>query len=202
MTDRDYQHSRILDVHRWSEHQEANLFVDEVYDTFLNRQEQENIRIKKKHLKVVLLDLYVAWLNDPDLNIAVHMSPAAYSNGTVFSSGKSRYNELNIKVSTIDIVHRLDEAGLIGRKDGWKDSGGKGFLTRIWPTPKWMKTTIGGDYVVHGLRHSLRDRLRAVECPSDIIDQIGGWTTTGIGHAYGKGYSVEILAKWMQKIEC
>ena len=139
MKDRDYQHSRILDVHRWSEHQEANLFVDEVYDTFLNRQEQENIRIKRKHLKVVLLDLYVAWLNDPDLNIAVHMSPAAYSNGTVFSSGKSRYNELNIKVSTIDIVHRLDEAGLIGRKDGWQDSGGKGFLTRIWPTPKLTK---------------------------------------------------------------
>ena len=67
---------------------------------------------------------------------------------------------------------------------------------------KWMKSIIGGDYVVHGLRHSLRDRLRAVECPSDIIDQIGGWTTTGIGHAYGKGYSVEILAKWMQKIKC
>ena len=67
---------------------------------------------------------------------------------------------------------------------------------------KWMKTIIGGDYVVHGLRHSLRDSLRAVECPSDIIDQIGGWTTTGIGHADGKGYSVEILAKWMQKIEC
>ena len=78
MTDRDYQHSRILDVHRWSEHQEANLFVDEVYDTFLNRQEQENTRIKKEHLKVILLDLYVAWLNDPDLNIAVHMSPATY----------------------------------------------------------------------------------------------------------------------------
>ena len=55
---------------------------------------------------------------------------------------------------------------------------------------------------MHGLRHSLRDRLRAVECPSDIIDQIGGWTATGIGHAYGQGYSVEIPAKWMQKIEC
>ena len=136
MTNRDYQHSRQLDVHRWSDHPESNQFVDEIYDTFLNRQEQENTRIKKKHLKVILLDLYVAWLNDPDLNIAVHMSPAAYSNGTVFSSGKSRYNELNIKVSTIDIVHRLDEAGLIGRKDGWQDSGGKGFLTRIWPTQK------------------------------------------------------------------
>ena len=41
---------------------------------------------------------------------------------------------------------------------------------------KWMKATIGKGYVVHGLRHSLRDRLRAVECPSDIIDAIGGWT--------------------------
>ena len=78
MTDRDYQHSRIFDVHRWSEHQEANLFVDEVHDTFLNRQGPENARIKKKHLKVILLDLYATWLNDPDLNLAVHMSPAAY----------------------------------------------------------------------------------------------------------------------------
>ena len=29
----------------------------------------------------------------------------------------------------------------------------------------------------HSLRHSLRDRLSAVECPSNIIGQIGGWTT-------------------------
>ena len=63
---------------------------------------------------------------------------------------------------------------------------------------KWMKSTIGNGYVVHGLRHSLRDRLRAVECPSDIIDAIGGWTTKGIGHAYGKGHGLEILAKWMK----
>ena len=139
MTDRDYQHSRILDVHRWSEHQEANLFVDEVQDTFLNRQEPENVNIKKKHLKVLLLDLYIAWLNDPELNIAVHMTPSAYSDGTVSSSGKTRYNELNIKVSTIDIVHRLHEAELIGLKDGWQDIGGRGFLTRIWPTDKLIK---------------------------------------------------------------
>lgn len=66
---------------------------------------------------------------------------------------------------------------------------------------KWMKLTTGNGYVVHGLRHSLRDRLRAVACPSDIIDAIGGWTTKGIGHAYGKGYTVDILAKWVRKIE-
>ena len=67
---------------------------------------------------------------------------------------------------------------------------------------KWMKSIIGKDYVIHGLRQSMRDRLRAVECPSDIIDAIGGWTTTGIGHGYGKGYSVDIMSKWMKKIEC
>ena len=64
-----------------------------------------------------------------------------------------------------------------------------------------MKPRVNDDAVVHSLRHSIRDRLRAVECPSEMIDQIGGWTTTGIGHAYGKGYSGKILAKWMLKIE-
>ena len=67
---------------------------------------------------------------------------------------------------------------------------------------KWIKKAIGDGYVVHGMRHSLRDRLRAVECPSDVVDAIGGWTTDGIGHSYGRGYSVDILAKWMCKIEC
>ena len=66
---------------------------------------------------------------------------------------------------------------------------------------KWMKGIIGNEYVIHGLRHSLRDRLRAVECPSDITDQIGGWTTEGVGHGYGRGCSFEVKAKWMRKIE-
>ena len=43
----------------------------------------------------------------------------------------------------------------------------------------------------------MRDRLRAVECPSDIIDAIGGWTTTGVGQRYGTGQPLEVKAKWM-----
>ena len=139
MTDRDYQHSRPLDVHRWSEHLEINNLVNLVFEKFISLKAKENKTIRKKHLKVVLLDLYVAWLNDPDLNIGVHMTTGAYSDGTVFNKGKSRYNELNIKVSTIEIVHRLHDAGLIGLKGGWQDAGGRGFLTRIWPTNKLTK---------------------------------------------------------------
>ena len=65
---RDFQHSRILDVHRWSDHPEVNTFVDLIYKNHIHYV-GENTRIKKKHLKVVLLDLFVAWTDDPDLHI-------------------------------------------------------------------------------------------------------------------------------------
>ena len=65
---------------------------------------------------------------------------------------------------------------------------------------KWLKDQLIGDYVIHSFRHSLRDRLRAVECPSDIVDSIGGWITAGVGQGYGKGYPLDVLNKWMLNI--
>ena len=66
---------------------------------------------------------------------------------------------------------------------------------------KWLKPRVNEDAVVHSLRHSMRDRLRAVECPSDIIDQIGGWSSSSVGLSYGKGYELPVLAKWMKMME-
>ena len=65
---------------------------------------------------------------------------------------------------------------------------------------KWMKEKLSESYVIHGFRHSMRDRLRAVECPSDIIDKIGGWITAGVGQSYGQGFPLEVISKWMNKI--
>ena len=65
---------------------------------------------------------------------------------------------------------------------------------------KWLKDQLKGEYVIHSFRHSLRDRLRAVECPSDIVDSIGGWITLGVGQRYGEGYRIDVLNKWMLKI--
>ena len=45
----------------------------------------------------------------------------------------------------------------------------------------------------------MRDRLRLVQCPSDIADQIGGWTTSGVGEIYGSGYPLEVLHQWVEK---
>ena len=65
---------------------------------------------------------------------------------------------------------------------------------------KWLKPRVPKGCVVHSFRHALRDRLRAVECPSDISDAIGGWSTSGIGHSYGEGYDLAVKQKWLQKI--
>ena len=54
---------------------------------------------------------------------------------------------------------------------------------------------------MHSFRHSMRDRLRAVECPSDVIDQMGGWATEGVGQGYGEGYSIEVCLKWVNKLD-
>jgi len=45
----------------------------------------------------------------------------------------------------------------------------------------------------------MRDRLRAVQCPADIADQIGGWATEGVGQGYGSGYPVDVLDRWVRK---
>ncbi|SER75676.1 Phage integrase family protein [Tranquillimonas rosea] len=63
---------------------------------------------------------------------------------------------------------------------------------------KWVKGDVPNGCTMHSFRHSMRDRLRAVECPSDIVDQIGGWQTEGVGHGYGNGYPLQVLAKWLE----
>ena len=64
---------------------------------------------------------------------------------------------------------------------------------------KWLKEKLIDNYVIHGFRHSFRDRLRAIECPSEIIDQLGGWSLRSIGQGYGSGYDLDILHKWISR---
>jgi hypothetical protein len=47
----------------------------------------------------------------------------------------------------------------------------------------------------------MRDRLRAVECPMDMIDQIGGWRSVGgVGVKYGEGYAYEAIGECITKL--
>ena len=65
---------------------------------------------------------------------------------------------------------------------------------------KWLKQIASDSVTVHSFRHSLTDRLRAVQCPRDIIDAIGGWTAGSIGEKYGQGYKLDVLHEWMLKL--
>ena len=65
---------------------------------------------------------------------------------------------------------------------------------------KWLKQDFGG-LTAHSLRHTFRDRLRAVECPMDMIDQIGGWRCVGgVATNYGHGYSRLQVERWLRLV--
>ena len=65
---------------------------------------------------------------------------------------------------------------------------------------KWMQSIIGRGNVIHGFRHSFRDRLRAIEAATDLIDQLGGWSLQTVGQGYGNGYPMSVLSSAMNKI--
>lgn len=107
----DPRHSRPIDVHRWSDHPEVNEIVEMLWREHFGDFDCKASGPKPKarirdQLKVLVLDLYVAWVSDPELAIGVQMSMSAWNTS-------SRYNALHISKKIIPLVHRLHEVGLI-----------------------------------------------------------------------------------------
>ena len=65
---------------------------------------------------------------------------------------------------------------------------------------KWIKQVASNDNVIHGFRHSFRDRLRAASAPIDMVDQLGGWSLQSVGQGYGDGYSLQVMNQIMSQI--
>lgn len=64
---------------------------------------------------------------------------------------------------------------------------------------KWLRKDFDR-MTAHCLRHTMRDRLRAIECPMDMIDQMGGWRSVGgVGIGYGVGYQLIQLRDWFDR---
>jgi hypothetical protein len=42
--------------------------------------------------------------------------------------------------------------------------------------------------------------LRSVNCPSEMIDQIGGWSRDTVVQGYGLGYHLIKTHEWLRKI--
>lgn len=109
--------SRPLDVHRWSDHAELVAVVDQVWNEHcsdFDRSRGGGPKPKcafRGQLRILLLDLYVAWLENPNLSIGVAMSQNSWD-------AWSRYNKLGISKKIVQLIHRLVERGLIDEAKG------------------------------------------------------------------------------------
>jgi hypothetical protein len=125
--DKNIDHSRLLDVHRHSDYPEVNDFVNAFWEQHVAAYFKATLGKRgpksKAMFKVLFLDLYVAWLEDPDLCVSF---PRGDSNYKV----DSRYNKLFISKDIKKVVDALLKQGFLDQKTG-SEAAGK--VTRIWP---------------------------------------------------------------------
>ncbi|APG45715.1 hypothetical protein [Phaeobacter porticola] len=125
--------SRPIDVHRWSDHPEVKALVEEIWRDYLPWQITGKQGAKrpgpqpktsfKNQLRVLILDLYAAWLEDPELSIGMSMSPNEWK-------ANSRYNALHLSKKLIPITEALSIAGLVDlAKGSYAGPGAKGNRT-------------------------------------------------------------------------
>jgi hypothetical protein len=115
------EYSRPLDVHQWSDYPEVTQAV-----AILARELSGLNTKQKKHLKVVILDLYEAWLHDPPMYIG-------YSRDRNNYQVNSRYNKLHIGYTAlITVIDRLEQSDYVEHHRGFHDRrAGVGFQSRV-----------------------------------------------------------------------
>jgi len=133
--------SRPIDVHRWSDYPEVNAAVNQLFDEITSSDINPDGKLKrvrepeklKRHIKMVVLDLYVASLTDPDLFIGYSRRPENYAN-------KTRYDNLHINCRRlIRVVDGLKKLGYIENHKGFQDmTTGRGFQSRMKATEKLL----------------------------------------------------------------
>jgi len=107
--------SRDLDVHTWSEFPEVNQAVDQLYKEFKDLPEftgKENIQ--KRHIKVIVLDLYVRYLEDDQGYISFYRMKGKFE-------GMNRYNQLHISYKSVSVIDNLEKLGYLEQTKGHYD---------------------------------------------------------------------------------
>ena len=95
-----------FDVHRWSSYPEVKVATDQLYVHLkTNNKFKGNTKIQKKHLRVLLLDLFANWLTDPKCYSAIYRGKEYYKQGI--------YNALHISYQTVPLMDVLYEEGYI-----------------------------------------------------------------------------------------
>ena len=109
--------SRPFDVHRWSEHPEVESFVAPLWNRFEGEQADVIVvkkgrptkRIKRDNMKVLLLDFYVCWCEDPTRYIGISSNRNDWSKG--------RYKAIHLSKTILDVLNWLVAEGLVDKRD-------------------------------------------------------------------------------------
>lgn len=162
-TIQDPWYSRALDVHRWSDHPDAAKVMQTVWEEYFAGWDRPSSApgpkpktSYKSQLRALILDLYVAWLEDPALSIGVPMSANVWDTS-------SRYNALHLSKKIIDLVRQLESVGLIDVAKG--SYSGPGALTN-------RTTRIRASKALQDLFAGLamvRDDIRAIDTQECIV---------------------------------
>jgi hypothetical protein len=134
--------SKPLDVHKWSHHKEVNDVVARLYEEIkIHRQKSKTSLLNRapskaqndlniRHIKVIIIDLWVAYLTDPKMYVAYDRGKGAY--GKKHGEKGSRYNELFINEKTIPITDDLIDLKYVEQHKGFfnKDTN-TGKLSRM-----------------------------------------------------------------------
>jgi len=149
-----------FDVHKWSNYTEVNNCVNHIYGNLMNTPEFKvgNEIIKKKHLKVVILDLWATWLTDPKMYISYSRSKNAYAK---IGRGNKRYNRIFISFKSVAVIDALEKEGFIENTLGFNDRAtGKSRMARMRAKKKLIQIIIK-DYK---LKPSMIQFARNREC--------------------------------------
>lgn len=131
--------SRPLDVHKWSDERNVNdavgLIMEEarglLAPVMRNRRSRYNTR---DHLKIVVLDLFIAWQDNPTLSLGYSRDKKNYGQGTRYKKIHFKYKPM---VAVCDALEDLDYAK---QKKGFYDhASGLSRQTRIRPTHKLIE---------------------------------------------------------------
>jgi hypothetical protein len=128
----DRLYSRPLDVHRISEYPEVQKIITYLFDEMkssglIGKSAKDQIL---KHLKVVVLDLYIAYVGDPLVYLG-------YPRGKDNYSKESRLGRLFLRYRPMmRVVDGLIDLGYLEHQKGFQDqASGRGYLSRMRATP-------------------------------------------------------------------
>ena len=129
---RNHNYLRPLDIDLTCNYSEITNWVDTIFNKSFDITIPQSIKPYKRHLKTILLELYVAWLEDPLFEIGVGM------NNNDFVKYIS-YNKLHITKTIIDVIKVLTYQDLVGHELGYRNNTTLPNRLRIWAIPILVK---------------------------------------------------------------